>query len=331
MVELATPWALACLPLPFFVWYVVPRKIIQPRHAVIVPFFDVLLQQRRNLQTELNNPPLWLMLAWALLVLAVAGPRWVGDAKPLAHEGHNIMLALDISGSMAITDMNINHRAIARIQVVKHTAKMFVNERVGDKIGLLLFGTRAYLQTPLTSDRHSVIMRIDDASVGLAGKSTSLGDPIALAIKHLQHTPKQGRLIILLTDGASNSGTIPPLKAADLARAEGIKIHTIGLGSESAMNPMSGFYYPGGAGLDLDEGTLKTIASTTGGHYFRATDHASLQAIYALINRMETVAQEQRSTRPLREYYPWPLALAFIILLCGVWHHIMPLQWRTRP
>ena len=331
MVELATPWTLACLPLPLFVWYVMPRKTIQPRHAVIVPFFDALQEKRRNQPTDAKTPPAWLMLAWALLVLALAGPRWVGEARPLAHEGHNIMLALDISGSMAITDMNINHRPIARIQVVKHTAKMFVRERIGDKVGLLLFGTRAYLQTPLTNDRHSVIMRIDDASVGLAGQSTSLGDPIALAIKHLQHTPKQGRLIILLTDGASNSGTLPPLKAAELARAEGIKIHTIGLGSASTKDAISGLYYPPAAGLDLDETTLKTIASTTGGEYFRATDHASLQAIYALINRMETVSQEQLSTRPRHEYYPWPLALAFITLLGGVWHQIMPFRWRTRP
>ena len=190
----------------------------------------------------------------------------------------------------------------------------------GMQIGLILFGERAYLLTPLTNDHQNVLMRLDDFSVGLAGKSTSLGDALGLAVKRLQNTPSEGRLVILLTDGVNNSGVLPPLKAAELAKAAGIKVYTIGLGA-AANNAQTfgGLFFNLNAQAELDEDSLKRIASLTGGRYFRATDAGSLNAIYQLINRLSTVRQDEVTVRPQHDYYPWPLGLALGLLILILW------------
>lgn len=316
MFELATPWAFLLLPLPWIIWRLAPRITHENGPALQVPFFAMLMQIHQTPSIKETRAPLWLIFTWILLISALSGPRWIGAPQPLTREGHNIMLALDISGSMAIDDMVLQGHRSTRLEVVKHAAETFVNHRTGDKIGLILFGTRAYLQTPLTYDKHHILLRLIDASVGLAGQSTALGDPIGLAVKHLQHAPPKGRLIILLTDGMSNSGVISPQKAAELAKASDIKIYTIGLGTDAALlNPL--FTMMGGA-ADLDEKTLKEIAKITHGRYFRATDESSLQHIYALINQIETVTQEQANIRPQHDYYPWPLGFALCLFFIGL-------------
>ena len=206
-------------------------------------------------------------------------------------------------------------RRVTRLFAVKRAAKQFVLNRVGDKIGLILFGEQAYLLTPLTYDRHNVIERLNDATVGLAGKSTSIGDALGLAIKRLQHLPAKGRMIVLLTDGVSNSGVIPPRKAAELAKAEGVKIYTIGLHSEIDSRSFDGMFLNLSGAADLDEPTLKAVAKMTGGHYFRATDQASLDRIYRYINTMARTSQAQATVRPQHEYYPWFLGLGLLILV----------------
>jgi Ca-activated chloride channel family protein len=320
MFELATPWILIGLPLPWLIWRYAPKATMEPQQALHIPFFDMISTLDKAKITQQSRPSFWLMGVWVLMILALAGPRWVGNPEQLSREGHNILLALDISGSMAIDDMTWQGQSSTRLNVVKHAANAFVRHRENDKIGLILFGTHAYLQTPLTHDKQTVLLRLDDATVGLAGQTTALGDPIGLAIKHLQHAPQQGRIMILLTDGASNAGVISPLKAADIAKKENIKIYTIGLGADTSMNPMTRLSIGFARGTDLDEDTLKTIAKTTGGHYFRATDETSLQRIYQLINQMETVKQEDTAIRPQHDYYPWPLAIALLLLIVGVLH-----------
>lgn len=316
MFELALPWALMLLPLPFLIWFLLPRAVLQLPAALKVPFYNAMLfiidKKKPTLagQTQIGL----LFLIWCLLVFAAAGPRWVGEPEPLAREGRNIMLALDLSGSMELDDMLLNGRPASRLAVVKSTAEQFVQARVGDRIGLILFGTRAYLQTPLTYDRQSVLMRLEDATVGLAGQTTSIGDAIGLAVKRLQDVPAKGRMIILLTDGANNSGMLPPLKAAELAKLDNIKIYTIGLGAESDSRALGGVFFNTNPSSDLDEETLQRIAKITGGRYFRATDIQSLHEIYETINQLETVSQEQATIRPQHDYYPWPLALAFLLL-----------------
>lgn len=316
MFELANPWVLLLLPLPVLFWYCLPRAQILLNGALQIPFFDALLpiveQERRSIPT--HSLVLFPLIIWLLLLLGLAGPRWIGDPLPLKSEGYNIMLALDLSGSMEVTDMLLHGRPVSRLAVVKRAAEQFVEDRSGDRIGLILFGTQAYLQTPLTYDRHSVLLRIEDATAGLAGKTTSIGDAVGLAVKRFQDIPQQGRVLILLTDGANTSGVLSPLKAAELAKEDSIKIYTIGLGSESdpkalTMDNFMNF----NPSADLDEETLQKMAEMTGGRYFRATDPQSLESIYKTINQLETIQQEQATIRPQHEYYPYCVGLALML------------------
>lgn len=323
MFELAQPWALLLWFLPFVIWYLLPRAPDALPAAVKVPFFDAVAHfviQKQGLKASAS---LLLLPAaiWFCLVIALAGPRWVGEPRPVVREGYNIMMVMDLSQSMELPDMLLHGRPASRLVVVKRAAEQFVNARVGDKIGLILFGTRAYLQTPLTYDRRSILLRLQDATAGLAGKTTSIGDALGLAVKRLKPVPKEGRVIILLTDGANNSGVLSPMQAADIAKDDGIKVYTIGLGSEADSRALTSNFLIQNASSDLDEDTLKQIAKRTGGHYFRATDSESLQEIYHKINALEHTTQEQATVRPQVDYYPWFVALAFALGMFWLLRH----------
>lgn len=316
MFELSWPWALLFFPIPFAIWFLLPQAKLYLPSALGVPFFSAVASingSRKPNFVKKHHMGL-LAIIWMLILIALSGPRWVGAPQPIEREGYNIMMALDLSGSMELTDMLYHGRPVSRISVVKHAAEEFVKARIGDRIGLILFGSRAYLQTPLTYDRKNLLMRIDDATVGLAGNTTSIGDALGLAVKRLQNVPPKGRVIILLTDGANNSGVLPPLKAADLARTDKIKIYTIGLGSETDPRALSGMFVNLNASADLDEDTLKKVAAITGGQYFRATDLQSLQGIYQTINQLEKISQDNETIRPQKNYYFWPLGLALLLL-----------------
>ncbi len=315
MFELACPSAFIALPLPLIIWFCAPRATVQIPAALKIPFFKALsgLIEGQKKTLVLQKKITLLFIIWTLIVLALSGPRWVGEPEPLAREGYNIMLALDISGSMEMSDMTLQGHPATRLDVVKRAAEQFVKDRTGDRIGLILFGTQAYLQTPLTYDRHSVLLRLEDATAGLAGKTTSIGDALGLAVKRLQSVPATGRMIILLTDGVNNSGVLSPLKAAELAQEDGIKVYTIGLGATINPQTLGGMLMSMNMSAELDEATLKTIANMTGGRYFRATDIHSLQSIYQTIHQMATVTQEETTIRPQHDYYPWPLGLAVIL------------------
>ena len=317
MFELAMPWVFIILPLPLLIWFLVPAAPNLLPAALKVPFFNALVGtiDKKKSQRIKHGQIILLFIIWFLLLLALSGPRFVGKPQPLAREGYNIMLALDLSGSMELTDMSMHGRQASRLAVVKHAAKEFVKERASDKIGLILFGSNAYLQTPLTYDHNNVLQRLDDATVGLAGKTTSIGDAIGLAVKKLKSVPKSGRIIILLTDGVSNSGVLPPVKAALLAQSENIKVYTIGLGAEVSTDTMDGLFFNMNATADLDEDTLKEVAKMTGGRYFRATDSKSLQNIYKIINQMVAVSQDEATIRPQHDYYPWPLSIAVFLFI----------------
>jgi Ca-activated chloride channel family protein len=317
MFVLACPWALGLLILPLLLWFFMPPAKAQISAALKVPFYPAmqhLLEEDKTVVSKRSHF-FWLMLVWCLLTFALAGPKWIGEPRPLSRDSHNIMLVLDISPSMGVNDMVEHGRRETRLSAVKRAAKQFVTKRVGDKIGLILFGEQAYLMTPLTYDRRNVAQRIEDVSVGLAGKSTSMGDALGLAIKRLQHVPVEGRMIVLLTDGVSNSGILTPEKAATLAQSEHIQITTIGLHSSLDPRSFDGLFLSMSGTADLDEDTLKTVANITGGHYFRATDPTSLERIYAHIDRMTRVSQDQAQIRPQYDYYPWFLAAGLIILL----------------
>jgi len=254
------------------------------------------------------------VLIWLLLVTAGARPQWIGESIQVSLTGRSLMLAVDLSGSMQKADMVIQRQRVSRLVAVKTVAHNFIQHRKGDHIGLILFGRKAYLQVPLTYDRTTVNQLLDEAQVGLAGKETAIGDAIGLAVKRLRKQPESNRLLILLTDGANTAGSVSPLKAADLAAQEKIRIYTIGVGA--AVQVVQGFFGSQQVvNSDLDEPTLQAIARKTSGRYFRARDIPSLQQIYALLDKIEPISKADEKFRPVHELYPWPLAMALLISL----------------
>ncbi len=314
MIEFAWPYLFAALPLPLLVARFAPRASAQPAAALRVPFFAAL----ENMTGPARMRRSWWRLAlaglaWLLLVLAASRPQFVGDPLQLPLSGRDLMLAVDISGSMEIDDMLLQNQRVPRLAAVKTVAGDFIQRRQGDRIGLILFGSQAYLQTPLTFDRDTVRTLLQEAAIGLAGKETAIGDAIGLAVKRLQ--TQDNRVLILLTDGANTTGQVDPLKAAELAVQAGLRIYTIGVGADEMIvrnlfgarrvNPSA----------ELDETTLTAIAEKTGGRYFRARDSAGLMEIYQLLDELEPVATEEDVFRPVRELYVWPLGATLAITL----------------
>jgi Ca-activated chloride channel family protein len=304
MIELANPWLLLLLPLPLLAAWLLPAARPGRGAALRVPFYGALCAAGAGGQggPRRRGVVAAKLLAWALLVLAAAGPRWVGDAQAVPTTGRDLMLALDVSGSMAQPDFVVNGRPVDRHAVVNAVARDFVARREGDRVGLVLFGTRAYLQAPLTADRGAVTSMLEESEVGLAGQETAIGDAIGLAVKRLRERPAQDRVLILLSDGASNAGVLDPLQAADLAAREGIRIYTIGVGSDAQS------WLGLSVGSDLDEPTLRAIADRTGGAYFRARDTQGLIEIYRSIDLLEPTQGDDATVRPLRDLFHWPLA-----------------------
>jgi Ca-activated chloride channel family protein len=332
--EFAWPWLVAVLPLPLLVAWLMPRAPRMPGVALRVPFYTAL---SRIAAGGRSAPSRWRLLlavlAWVLLVGAAARPQFVGNPVRLPVSGRDLLLAVDLSGSMATEDMQIGQQTMDRLTAVKVVAGNFIDRRKGDRLGLILFGDQAYLQTPLTFDRETVRKMLNEAAIGLAGKSTAIGDAIGLAVKRLRERPAKDRVLILLTDGANTSGSVDPLKAADLAAREGVRIYTIGVGADEML--VSGFFGTQRVpSTDLDEATLTAIAKKTGGQYFRARDIRSLQKIYGLLDKLEPVSQDAQTFRPVHELYLWPLAGALLItaLLAlgstGVFHRIRNIEVR---
>jgi Ca-activated chloride channel family protein len=202
------------------------------------------------------------------------------------------------------------------LTATKAVAGDFISRREGDRIGLILFGERAYLQVPLTLDRDTVNALLLEAFIGLAGEKTAIGDAITLAVKRIHDQGSEGaeQVLILLTDGANTAGEIDPLKAAELAQQIGLKVYTIGIGAEQmVVSSITGGMRRVNPSADLDEETLTKIAELTGGRYFRAKDTAGLQEIYRLLDEMEPVAEPEAGFRPVKSLYYWPLAGSFVL------------------
>ena len=328
MIEWLWPWAFAALPLPWLIRRLTQRR--RPRQpALVVPSIEDFSAVIAADQTQGSHSP-WrliaLSLAWALLLAALARPQFTGDPVNLPTTGRDLMLAVDISGSMATEDMEIDGDYVERLAVVKAVIANFAEARVGDRIGLVLFGTNAYLQAPLTFDVKSVNRLLVEAPVGIAGGKTAIGDAIGLAVKRLRLRFQDEKVLILLTDGANNVGEVEPRIAAELAARDNIRIYTIGVGADEMRMPgllgrISGRTTNPSA--DLDEETLQSIADSTGGRYFRAKDPRALIEIYALIDQLEPVEQEAEIFRPVQSLYFWPLGGSLL-----VW--VLVLSWDFR-
>lgn len=315
MIHVAWPWMLLCLPLPWLLARWLPPA--QPQGAALfLPFAAAVADASLPAGRPVPRPrKLLFALVWLLLVLAAIRPQWLGDPEAVAATGRRLLLAVDVSGSMANQDMA---GGATRLQVVQKVAGDFIRRRHGDQVGLILFGTRPYLQAPLTPDLNTVDQFLDEAMIGVAGTQTAIGDAIGLAIKRLKQDPtrsghKGDTVLILLTDGSSNAGAMPPVEAAKMAAQAGLRIYTIGVGAAA----QDGFFGVSG-NSDLDEDTLKSIAKTTGGEYFRATDAAALEQVYDRIDQLEPSAARQQWYRPRDEWFAWPLGLALLLSLPAV-------------
>lgn len=318
MIDFAWPWAFALLPLPFLVRRFFPAAPQTRAGALRVPFFESVVSMRGGfLPPTLGRRALVAVMTvgWVSLVLAAARPVWVGEPVALPAEGRDLMLAVDLSGSMAREDFTLGGRPADRLTVVKEVAEDFIGRREGDRVGLVLFGTRAYLQAPLTFDRPTVQTLLDDSQIGLAGEETAIGDAIGIATKRLRDRPAESRVLVLLTDGASNAGALDPLEAARLAAAEGIRIYTIGVGADQiAMQTAFGRRLVNPS-ADLDERSLAEIAALTGGEYFRAKNIEGLANVYRAIDRLEPAEAEPLYVRPTKDLFEWPLGVAFALSL----------------
>jgi len=316
MIHLYWPWALLLLPIPLLLRLLLSAQPQAEQAALRVPFLEDFGEGESRVLSRDRRWPLWLAgIAWVCLVLAAARPQWLGEPLEQAVSGRDLMLAVDVSGSMQEEDFIIDQRRVDRLTAIKYVAGEFIQRRAGDRLGLILFGTQAYLHVPLTFDRKTVQSLLNEAFIGITEDEpqTSIGDAIGLAIKRLQDQKADSRVLILLTDGANTAGELAPLKAAELAASHHLKIYTIGIGADEMLVRSLFGTRRVNPSADLDEKTLAGIADATGGHYFRARNTEELERIYQLLDQLEPVEKDKQYFRPRSELFHWPLSLALLL------------------
>lgn len=255
-----------------------------------------------------------LYLIYALLVAAAARPQWVGEPIRSRSQSRDILLVMDISNSMLQPDFTIGNRQSNRLNAVKKVAGEFIRKRYEDRMGLILFGTRAYLQAPITYDKRSIQEILWNMDAGMAGDSTAIGDAVGLALKTLKDTPnKDNKIVILLTDGENNDGSLSMPEAINLAKNENVKIYTIGVGSDTSLVQSFFGLRLNAPNQDLDEASLKKLAEETKGNYFRATDTASLEKIYNNIDKLEPTENDEQYIVETKELFYIPLIAALVL------------------
>lgn len=314
MIEFVWPWMILVLPLPVLLrWLTPPADPVQGA-ALRVPFLRELARPGDAGRLTHRKWPLWIGAStWALLVAASSQPQWLGEPVALPVSGRDMMLAVDLSYSMREQDFKLGGQWVDRLTATKSVADEFISRREGDRIGLILFGENAYLQTPLTFDRETVRTLLGEAQIGLAGRATAIGDAIGLAVKRLRENDQSNRVLILLTDGANTAGEVDPLQAAGLAAQEGLTVYTIGIGADEML--LRGVFGTRrvNPSVDLDERTLRAIADLTGGRYFRARDTAELEEVYRLLDQLEAIEQDPETFRPITALFYWPLGVALML------------------
>lgn len=257
-----------------------------------------------------------------MLVVSATQPRWLDEPISLPQPGRELMLAIDLSGSMNIADMAVSSGNISRLDAMKMVLREFIAARQGDRVGLILFADAAYQQTPLTFDLATVQQFLDESVIGLVGQRTAIGEAIGLTVKRLNSYDASNKVLILLSDGANNAGDIQPLEALALAKAAGIKIYTVGLGAEQMVQQTLFGQRVINPSHDLDEPLLIQLAEETGGQYFRARNPQELRAIYKLLDQLEPIEREELTFRPQRSLVHWPLAIALMLSFILAWRQI---------
>ena len=313
MLEFAYPLILLALPLPLLAWWLLPPHR-QRVSALRVPFFDIVVgaagaeaksgavvMRKRLFQV------LVAALAWSAIVVGMAKPEWVGEPIVRTEAARDIMLAIDLSGSMDYRDFpDGDGNNVSRFTAVQRVIRQFVADRESDRVGLIVFGDKAYLQLPFTRDLRTAAALVDLMQVGMAGPRTALGDAIGLAIRSFESSEVDDRVLILLTDGNDTASKMTPINAAGIAALNGVEIHTIGIGDIAA------------TGEDrVDFATLETVAKRTGGQFFNAGDEAALEDVYRLIDEATTADVRTQSWRPRESLVHWPAGIAVVLALLG--------------
>lgn len=322
MIILQHWWVWLFLPLPWIIRALLSRTAGSQDGLLRTPFYDEL----RDLAGTRHSKTLRVgigaritrMLCWFCLVLAGTNPQYIGEPVSMPSTARDLMLAVDISASMdEFHDMRVQGNQVDRLTAVKSVLDEFIGQRTSDRLGLILFGSRAYLQTPLTFDHKTLKQLLTEAQIGIAGPRTAIGDAIGLALKRLKDRPAESKVLILLTDGANTAGEISPIKAAELAAKKGLKIYTVGVGADQMTLPgLFGSQYGQrriNPSADLDEATLKKIAALTNGQYFRAKNTDDLRRIYELLDELEPVDANPEVFRPIRSLFHWPLGFVLLI------------------
>lgn len=311
-------WAFAVLPL-VLLW----RGRRGPVAAV--EYSDVSLAREVARRTRSRIAGLvWLLpiLAAGLMIVGLARPQRTDSHTEVTANGIDIVLGLDVSGSMQALDFTVNNTRLNRIEVVKAVVSRFIEERPNDRIGLIAFAASPYLVSPLTLDHDWLLQNLERVNVGIGDDGTAIGSAIAAAVNHLRTTAAKSKVVILLTDGVNNTGKIAPMAAAEAARALGVKVYTIGVGVRGKapipVRDESGKMHIVMAAVDVDEKTLQAVASETGGLFYRATDTDSLQKIYEQINHYEKSAQSVQKFEHVEDLYRWALYPALVLLSLGV-------------
>jgi Ca-activated chloride channel family protein len=313
VITFAWPWLLLLLPLPLLVYWLPKKRSDRTSAALVIPKLLSNISVNITTQTSKKPPLMVLTLCWLLTVLALSQPEWLGDAIDIPTEGREMMIAVDLSGSMQIEDMSLNGSAVNRLDMLKVVLGDFIERRIGDRLGLILFADDAYMQTPMTFDRKTVKQMLDESVLGLVGRKTAIGDAIALAVKRFDAKQESNKILLLLTDGQNTAGKITPEQALELAVARDITIYTIGIGADVMLQKSLFGTRRVNPSSELDERTLTMLAKQTGGKYFRAKDSQGMELIYSLLDQLEPVEQDQQQMRPLTALFYWPLSLALLL------------------
>lgn len=328
MFEFSWPWMALLLLVPLLVriyWQhnqedTTANQEIGRRTTLLHPHLEQLRQSfhvqkpNRTLANLLHPWLLWML--WISLVLALMHPQWLTPHTEVQSPGYDLLLAVDTSHSMEALDFTIQGQQVTRMQVIKGVMDRFIKGRTGDRIGLVIFGSQAFVLSPLTLDRDAVRQLLDSLEPNVAGQGTALGNAIALGIKKLRERPPASRVMILIADGDNTHGIFPPLEAAKIATKAEVRIYVIGVGSTAKSIPiLEKGQIEMREDLTMDENTLKRIASLTNGAYFRATDTEALEKIYTHISGLEKTQVETRTAFLPTPLYRWPLSIALVILL----------------
>jgi len=311
MLEFSYPWMFLLLPLPLLVRYLTPAYR-EPRYAVRVPFMSVLHRLTGREAGE-GAPVLrrtrlqWLQLSlvWIAIVAAMARPQWMDDPVVRELPMRDLLVALDLSGSMETRDFSDSTGVVSdRLTAAKQVLDQFLSRRQGDRVGLVFFGSSAFVQAPFTEDLDVVRELLGEAQVRMLGPRTSLGDAIGVAIRLFERSEVDERVLITLSDGNDTGSMVPPVRAAEIAADNGVTIYTIAMGDPKAAGEQA-----------LDEETLKAVAARTGGDYFHAEDRAELDRIYQTLDELNPRQVESLSYRPQHELYFWPFGFALVLSL----------------